>query len=125
MCPQREERKQLKPDMSLGQVNNLLTKLKNDLDLKSISLIGGEVLVRSDVLDILKKLEELRIKVFISSNGTLIDEKMAIALKKVRILLAWLFLWMVLRISIIRLEAKIMPLMVLKERFYCLKMIIP
>jgi Fe-coproporphyrin III synthase len=82
MCPQREERKQLKPDLPLNQVKELLTKLKRDLGIKSVGLIGGEVFVRSDIWEILKTLENLRIKVFIASNGTLIDEKLAEELRK-------------------------------------------
>ncbi|MFA6227916.1 MAG: radical SAM protein [Patescibacteria group bacterium] len=77
MCPQREERKQLKPDLPPSQTKDLLIKLKKELDIKSISLIGGEVLVRSDILEIIKTLKDLHIKVFISTNGTLIDERLA------------------------------------------------
>jgi len=84
MCPQREERKQLKPDLPLAQVKDLLVKLKKDLNPKSISLIGGEVLVRGDIMEILKQLEDLQIKVFISTNGTLINEELAEKLKKLK-----------------------------------------
>jgi len=82
MCPQREDRKQLKPDLPLDKAQELLTKLKKQLNIKSMGLIGGEVFVRSDIMEILKTLEYLKVKVYIASNGTLIDEGLAEKLKK-------------------------------------------
>ena len=56
-----------------------------DLGCKRVSLIGGEVFLRSDWSVIVKALADRDVKVSIITNGYLFSEKLISELKKVRI----------------------------------------
>jgi SynChlorMet cassette radical SAM/SPASM protein ScmF len=51
------------------------------LGLKSVKITGGEPFLRDDIFDIFKWLKKNNIKIVLETNGTLIDEKAALAIK--------------------------------------------
>ncbi len=64
------------PELSTGEVLRVAERLKEaGRPLTFIS--GGEPLLRDDIMILLRKLKEFGIRVILSTNGTLVDEKMA------------------------------------------------
>ncbi len=53
-----------------------------ELGLMSVKITGGEPLLHPEIIDILYSLKEMKIGIIIETNGTLIDEKKAKAIKE-------------------------------------------
>jgi MoaA/NifB/PqqE/SkfB family radical SAM enzyme len=58
--------------ISFDRVKLLLYELK-ELGVINVSLTGGEIFIRDDLLEIIKVARSLYIRVFLLSNGTLLD----------------------------------------------------
>jgi len=62
-------------ELNLKEVSTLI-KTFSDYGVQSIHLLGGEPFMRDDLIQIIKTMTDLGIACHISTNGTLIDEKM-------------------------------------------------
>ncbi|MEA3515302.1 MAG: radical SAM protein [Nanoarchaeota archaeon] len=71
-------------ELSLDKSLKLCEELE-ELGTKEVTLIGGEPLISDRWFHITKKLNELKIKVNIVSNGTIMDDKLLRNLKEVKI----------------------------------------
>jgi len=83
MCYQKNERATKEKDLSLEQIKIIFLRLGKNKP-KNVSLIGAEVFMRPDLVEIIEFFGELGIKVYLATNGTLIDEKMANKLIKLK-----------------------------------------
>lgn len=71
MCYQREERKMGKQDLSFEEIQKIISNLGN---VKRVSLIGAEIFTRGDIFQIIEEFLKRGIGVFLTTNGTLINE---------------------------------------------------
>lgn len=70
--------------LSFNTVKDLLYQLK-DMGVVNISLTGGEIFLRSDLLEIISVARELKMRVFLLSNATLLSESMVKKLSELNI----------------------------------------
>jgi MoaA/NifB/PqqE/SkfB family radical SAM enzyme len=64
-----------KGELSLSEVRNLFDKLTDEVNLKSVTLTGGEPLLRGDIEGVASHLVSRGIELSLATNGTLIDGK--------------------------------------------------
>lgn len=69
--------KEIQNELSTDQVFNIIDNLSKESHLKAIWLSGGEPLLRKDIVDICKKISDYGIKPSLSTNGILLDKKLA------------------------------------------------
>ncbi len=74
MCYQKEERIRGKKDLTLEEIKKIFLNLKKENKIKKVALIGAEVFMRPDIFEIIGFLNNLNIKVYIQTNGTLISK---------------------------------------------------
>jgi MoaA/NifB/PqqE/SkfB family radical SAM enzyme len=79
MCYQKEERLLGKRDLSFEEIKKVINNLGN---IKQASLIGAEIFTRPDIFQIIEEFIKKGIKLYLTSNGTLINEEIAEKLKK-------------------------------------------
>ncbi|MBI4845476.1 MAG: radical SAM protein [Candidatus Omnitrophica bacterium] len=80
-CYSNAEDKDYKNELSLAQVKAVIDSFKK-LKVPIILFSGGEPLVRKDILDIIAYAKKKGIRSGLSTNGTLISEKIAAGLKQ-------------------------------------------
>lgn len=73
MCYQKKERCLSGKDLSLENIKKIFLKLKKKYNIKNIAMIGAEVFMRNDIFNIINFFDELDIKVYLATNGTLIN----------------------------------------------------
>lgn len=85
-CYNSQEQKKMKSkeELTTKQVFNILRQLK-DLGCLFLSFTGGEIFLREDILDILRYARQLGFEIKLLTNASLIDERIADELKKIRI----------------------------------------
>jgi len=71
-------------DVDLKYIFKALKEAK-ELGLKSVKITGGEPFIRGDIIDLLKWLKRNNLKITIETNGTLIEEKEAKAIKEANV----------------------------------------
>jgi len=71
MCYQRAQRRQLAGELSLKEATGMFDKITH---LERVNLIGGEVFVRPDALDLLEYFDGRGVITYVTTNGTLLDE---------------------------------------------------
>jgi MoaA/NifB/PqqE/SkfB family radical SAM enzyme len=64
-------------ELSLPEIKTLWDRLTDDIIVQSVTLTGGEPLMRRDIEDIASYLLSKRIKLSLATNGTLVDENRA------------------------------------------------
>lgn len=74
MCYQADTRALRRSELETEQIISMYGKFEGRV--KSIKLVGGEPLLRSDIFALLNYLDQRGIKITLQSNCTLIDEKM-------------------------------------------------
>lgn len=79
MCYQKEERLLGKQDLSFGQIKKVLDNMPF---LKRASLIGSEIFMRPDIFEIFKEFQRRGIKLYLTTNGTLINKNNIEKLRK-------------------------------------------
>jgi MoaA/NifB/PqqE/SkfB family radical SAM enzyme len=79
MCCQKDIRANYKKEVNLNDVKHIISNLN---DVKSIYFVGGETLLRKDILEVLKFLDKKGITYEISSNGKPLTKKLVEELKK-------------------------------------------
>jgi len=70
-----------KKELTLGQILNVCDKIA-DMGAILINITGGEPLLRSDVLEIVRGLRNMPVLVSLTTNGLLLDESMISDLKR-------------------------------------------
>ena len=70
MCYQRDQRKQAPEELSPPEAIAMLERIA---DLERVNLIGGEVFVRPDALDLMEYLDARGVITYVTTNGTLLD----------------------------------------------------
>ena len=70
--------------LSFDTVKRILYELK-DMGVVNVSFTGGEILIRKDLIDIVSIARELKMRVFLLSNGTLLNNEIAKQLAKLYI----------------------------------------
>ena len=81
MCHQKKRRLEGAADLSFASITKIIDAIDTGC-IRRIKLIGGEVFVRKDLLDILSSLEKRRIAVSITTNGTLLTAALAKELQR-------------------------------------------
>ncbi len=81
MCYQREERKMGKRDLSFDEIQKIINNFSN---VKRVSLIGAEIFARSDIFQIIEEFIKRGIKLYLTTNGTLINEDNVKELKRLK-----------------------------------------
>lgn len=71
MCYQRKERLLGKRDLSFEEIKKMLDNIP---DLKRASLIGAEIFMRPDIFQIIEEFIRRGIKLYLTTNGTLINK---------------------------------------------------
>jgi len=71
MCYQKEERLLGKKDLSLDEIKKVLDNMPF---LRRASLIGSEIFMRQDIFEIIKEFSKRKIKLYLTTNGTLINQ---------------------------------------------------
>ncbi len=70
-------------EMSTGEVKRILEIIHNDAEVPSVSFTGGEPTLRNDLEELISfARRELKMRVNLITNGTLIDERKAASLKE-------------------------------------------
>ncbi len=77
MCFRDREQK---GELALGEIKKIISHLPDEIE--EIHLIGGEVFLRNDIIDILDYLKENKYHVRVHTNGTLLDDELASKLKR-------------------------------------------
>ena len=81
MCHQRERRKITKTELSLDEIKSIVDQAQQySIDL--IEMTGGELFIRSDIIDILIYIDGKKIYTKLNTNGTLITPKHIAELKQ-------------------------------------------
>ncbi len=81
MCHQRERRKITRTELSLYEIKSIVDQAKRySIDL--IEMTGGELFIRSDIIDILKYIDGKKIYTKLNTNGTLITPQHIVELKQ-------------------------------------------
>ncbi|MBU0478221.1 radical SAM protein [bacterium] len=79
MCYQQHNQIRAEDELSLEEIKNIFDKLK----LRTINLVGGEIFIRKDILDILNYFAERGIVIQnLTTNATLINEEKALHLAR-------------------------------------------
>jgi MoaA/NifB/PqqE/SkfB family radical SAM enzyme len=84
MCYQRDQRKQVTQELSFQEAVAMFDRVTN---LERVNLIGGEVFVRRDALDLMEYLDAREVITYVTTNGTLLDAKRIERLLALRYLL--------------------------------------
>ena len=71
-------------EMSLEKIKQVVDQMA-DIGIKSVTLTGGEVTLRPDLLEIIKHIGNYAIKIILPTNACLINDKLAQDLRKVGI----------------------------------------
>jgi len=71
MCYQKEERRMGKKDLSFEEIKKIINNLNG---VKRVSLIGAEIFARSDIFQIIEEFIKKGIKLYLTTNGTLINK---------------------------------------------------
>jgi radical SAM protein with 4Fe4S-binding SPASM domain len=71
MCYQKEERLLGKRDLSLNEIKEVLDNMPS---LKRASLIGSEIFMRKDIFEVIEEFSRRKIKLYLTTNGTLINQ---------------------------------------------------
>lgn len=79
MCYQKEERLMGKKDLSLDEIKKVLDNMPF---LKRASLIGSEIFMRKDIFEIIEEFSKRGIKLYLTTNGTLLNGNNVKKLKK-------------------------------------------
>ncbi len=83
MCYQKKERSLADKDLSFEQIKKIFLKLKKkNKNFRYVSMIGAEVFMRPDLMDIIGFLESIKLKVYLATNGTLVTEEKVEQLKR-------------------------------------------
>lgn len=69
-------------ELTTGEGLQLLDEIASVGEFRMLVLTGGEPLVRRDIFEILAHAKNLRLKIVIATNGTLVDEETAFQLKE-------------------------------------------
>ncbi len=70
-------------EMTTGQVRCVLNKIKSEAKVPSVSFTGGEPTMREDLPELIKYAsKKLSLRVNLITNGTLIDDRLALRLEK-------------------------------------------
>jgi radical SAM protein with 4Fe4S-binding SPASM domain len=77
-CKKQNNSKELKT----GEFKKIISMIKNEAKVPSVSFTGGEPLLRDDIFDLISYAKELGMWTNLITNGTLINEEKAINLKK-------------------------------------------
>jgi radical SAM protein with 4Fe4S-binding SPASM domain len=64
-------------EMSLAEIENMIARLQDEVDLKMIGLSGGEPLLRQDVPELITFIRKRGITLFLITNGALLTEELA------------------------------------------------
>ncbi len=72
------------PELTTAELLKILEDLKT-LGCMKVHLSGGEIFLRDDILDVLQRARTLKFKVNITTNGTLINRRIASRLIKLRL----------------------------------------
>lgn len=72
------------PGLSFDKIKDLLFELR-ELGVVNVSLTGGEIFLRDDLFEIIKIARSLYMRVFLLSNGTLLNSEIIEKLKKLHI----------------------------------------
>jgi MoaA/NifB/PqqE/SkfB family radical SAM enzyme len=70
MCYQRDQRKKATQELSFAEAVAMFERVEN---LERVNLIGGEVFVRRDALDLMEYLDAREVMTYVTTNGTLLD----------------------------------------------------
>jgi len=81
MCYQRKERLLGKRDLSFEEIKKMLDNIPN---LKRASLIGAEIFMRPDIFQVMEEFIKRRIKLYLTTNGTLINKNNIDRLTKIK-----------------------------------------
>jgi len=81
MCYQKEERRMGKKDLSFEEIKKIIDNLNS---VKRVSLIGAEIFMRSDIFQIIEEFIKKGIKLYLTTNGTLINKDNVKKLIKLR-----------------------------------------
>lgn len=68
-------------DMSTCDIKNLVYSLKQEYPINKVLLTGGEPLLNKDIIEIVKYISSLGIKVDLVTNGKLLDKEMVLKLE--------------------------------------------
>ncbi|MGD2035643.1 MAG: radical SAM protein, partial [Bacteroidales bacterium] len=82
MCPLHENKEFKSLPFSLIKS---IRKDASELGTKIVAISGGEPMLHSEIYDIIHEFESNGIKVNLTSNGSLIDEKAALLLAKTKL----------------------------------------
>lgn len=63
------------PEMNTKQLKKAIFHIKKKLHCSFIALMGGEPTIRKDLVDIIQYMTDLNVTSFLTTNGTLLDEK--------------------------------------------------
>lgn len=81
---QEQKKMKLEEELTTKQIFDILRQLK-DSGCLFLSFTGGEIFLREDILDILHYARQLGFEIKLLTNASLIDERIAGELKKIRI----------------------------------------
>lgn len=70
MCFQRDQRGLFRPELTCQQIRELFSRLP----IKSVFLVGGEIFLRPDIIEIFEVFCDLKIRVSFQTNGTFFRE---------------------------------------------------
>lgn len=69
-------------EMSAGEVRKVLSKIRGEAEVPSVSFTGGEPTLRSDIFDLIRHACKVGLRVNLITNGTLITPQVASRLRK-------------------------------------------
>lgn len=70
-------------DLPTEKIFSMIDELANDFSIVNLTITGGEPFLRKDIFEILEKIKSKNIVLYIQTNATLINEKMAERLSKI------------------------------------------
>lgn len=76
MCHQKKRRESKKKEVSLKDVKRIIDNFSVG-PIKRVKLIGGEIFLRKDILEIISYLQQKNIGVNITTNGTLLNDRLS------------------------------------------------
>lgn len=79
MCHQKQRRSYSQGDLATADIRKIIDNL-GGARIRRVKLIGGEIFLRKDILEIISYLGQRRIGVSITTNGTLLDDSILIGL---------------------------------------------
>jgi molybdenum cofactor biosynthesis enzyme MoaA len=63
-------------ELNTDDMKKVIFLVKNELDCNMIALMGGEPLLRKDLPDLVQHMSDLSIYSYLTTNGTLLNDKM-------------------------------------------------